>query len=102
MPAGAWVAIFGCLITVVLAVLAAVFWAGKVTAKLDILIHDSSEAKAEMKAFKENCFTKVEANQSIHLAADNQKTLWDKYDKLKKLTIKLMQKAGFDLSAEEI
>lgn len=102
MTPGAWIAIFGTLLTVILAVIAAVFWAGKVTAKLDILVQDSSNAKAKLETFQASCFTKVEAAGRLTESDNQHKAIWKKIDALRKAVIELFQKEGLDFSKQDL
>ena len=106
MTTGAWITIIGIGVTIFLTVIGHIivsaFWAGKVTAKLDILVSDVGSTKVDLKAFKENCFTKAEATGKLSDAEAQHKALWKKIDAIKHAVIKLFQKEGLDLTQEEL
>lgn len=106
MNPGGWIAIIGIGVTFFLTVLGhiivSVFWAGKVTAKLDQLLVDSSMAKAKLEAFQQTCFTKAEANGTIIEKEIQHKALWTKIDAIKKAVVRILQKEGMDITQEEL
>ena len=102
MTPSAWIAIFGILLTMVLSMIAAVFWAGKVTAKLDILMTGMQSVNGKMDSFEKTCFTKAEAGIKLNDAGKEHEAMWKKLDKMKKAIIRLMVKAGFDITEEAI
>lgn len=106
MTPAAWIAIIGIGVTCFLAILghiiASAFWAGKITARLDILLKDSSDAKSKMEVFQQNCFTKADAAAELREADNQHKAIWKKIDALKKAVIRLFQKFGLDITQEEI
>ena len=106
MTPGAWIAIIGIGVTFFLTMLGhiivSVFWAGKVTAKLDILVRDSGEAKAKLETFRETCFTKADAGIKLSEAEGQHKAIWKKIDAMKHAIIKIFQKEGLDLTQEEL
>jgi len=106
MTSGTWIAIIGLGVTFGLTIIGhlivSVFWAGKVTAKLDILIQESSGTKAKLEAFQQTCFTKAEASTTIIDRDAQHKALWAKIDALKKAVTRILQKEGMDITKEEI
>ncbi len=113
MTPAAWISIFGLIITVVLAIITFVYWAGGVTAKLGILIKNVDDLKVDVADYKKNCFTKEDAaiklteahaeHNSIREKTTAQtEALWAKYDKMKKAIGKLFFKNSMDVVQEDL
>ena len=85
MDAGVIVAIISVVAFVLMGLLAHIvgsfFWAGGVTAKLNILMKAFDDINKNVNTIKDQCFTKAEAASKMADSSRDHEAMWTKIDK---------------------
>ena len=102
MTAGNWISIFSIIIAFLVFLLPIVFYAGKISAKLETMIAKVGALEKSLEACTNSFQTKGAADSMYNEILKDMKTCWGKYDALKKNVLKMWIKTGEDITKLDI